>query len=188
MGMGEPLANYEAVWQAIVMLNSRHGLGLGARQITISTAGLVPQIRRLAGESLHVELAVSLHAADDALRNRLVPINKKHPLSQLIPACREYFKKTGRRPTFEYALFKGVNDSLEHAHELAHLLGGMNCQVNLIAGNPTACNDFAASPMKRVLAFQKVLKDRGVSSTLRISKGVDIEAGCGQLRSRLVRA
>ncbi len=188
MGMGEPLANYEAVWQSIEILNSKHGLGLGARQITISTAGLVPQIRRLAGESVHVELAISLHAANDALRNKLVPINKKYPLSQLIPACREYFKRTGRRPTFEYALFQGVNDSEKHALELARLLEGMNCQVNLIAGNPTACSEFSPSPVKRVLAFQKMLKDSGVSSTVRVSKGTDIEAGCGQLRSRLTRA
>ena len=186
MGMGEPLANYEAVWQSIEILNSKRGPGLGARQITISTAGLVPQIRRLAGEKIHVELAVSLHAAKDALRNRLVPINKKYPLSQLIPACREYFKKTGRRPTFEYALFRGVNDSVEHARELAHLLEGMNCQVNLIAGNPSACKEYAPSPMKRVLAFQTILKDSGLSSTVRVSRGVDIEAGCGQLRSRSV--
>jgi 23S rRNA (adenine2503-C2)-methyltransferase len=184
MGMGEPLANYEAVWQAVEMLNSRRGLGLGARQITISTVGLVPQIKRLAEESIHVELAISLHAANDARRNKLVPINKKYPLSQLIPACREYFKKTGRRPTFEYALFQGVNDSVEHARELARLLEGMNCQVNLIAGNPSVCKEFAPSPMKKVLAFQKILKDRGVSSTVRVSKGADIEAGCGQLRSR----
>jgi len=188
MGMGEPLANYEAVWQSIEILNSKRGLELGARQITISTAGLVPQIRRLAGESIHVELAVSLHAANEVLRNKLVPINKRYPLSQLIPACREYLKKTGRRPTFEYALFQGVNDSLGHARELAHLLEGMNCQVNLIAGNATACKEFTPSPMKRVLAFQKMLKDSGVSSTVRVSKGTDIEAGCGQLRSRLIRA
>ena len=188
MGMGEPLANYEAVWQSIEILNSKHGLGLGARQITISTVGLVPQIRRLVGESIHVELAISLQAANDALRNKLVPINKKYPLSQLIPACREYFKETGRRPTFEYALFQGVNDSVEHARELARLLEGMICQVNLIAGNPTACNEFTPSPMKRLLAFQKMLKDSGVSSTVRVSKGVDIEAGCGQLRSRWIRA
>jgi 23S rRNA (adenine2503-C2)-methyltransferase len=184
MGMGEPLSNYEAVWQAVEMFNSKRSLGLGARQITISTAGLVPQIRRLAGESIHVELAISLHAANDSLRNRIVPINKKYPLSQLIPACREYFKKTGRRPTFEYALFQGVNDSAEHARELADLLEGMNCQVNLIAGNPSACKEFAPSLMKKVLAFQKMLKDSGVPSTVRVSKGVDIEAGCGQLRSR----
>ena len=186
MGMGEPLANYEALWQSIVTLNSRHGLGLGIRQITVSTVGLVPQIKRLAGEDIHVELAISLHAANDALRNKLVPINKKYPLSQLIPTCREYFKKTGRRPTLEYALFQGVNDSVSHARELAHLLEGMNCQVNLIAGNPTTCKEFTPSPMKKVLAFQKSLKDSGVSSTVRVSKGVDIEAGCGQLRSRWI--
>jgi len=186
MGMGEPLANYEAVWQSIVTLNSKHGSGLGARQITVSTVGLVPQIRRLAGESIHVELAISLHAANDVLRNKLVPINKKYPLSQLIPTCRDYFKRTGRRPTFEYALFQGVNDSVNHALELARLLEGMNCQVNLIAGNPTACQEFTPSPMKKVLAFQKELKDSGVSSTVRVSKGVDIEAGCGQLRSRWI--
>jgi 23S rRNA (adenine2503-C2)-methyltransferase len=186
MGMGEPLANYEKVWQAVVTLNSKRGLGLGARQITISTVGLVPQIRRLAGESIHIELAVSLHAADDALRNKLVPVNKKYPLSQLIPACRDYFKKTGRRPTFEYALFQGVNDSVNYARELAHLLEGMNCQVNLIAGNPTNCKEFTPSPMKKVLAFQKILRDSGISSTVRVSRGVDIEAGCGQLRSRWI--
>jgi 23S rRNA (adenine2503-C2)-methyltransferase len=188
MGMGEPLANYKAVWQAIEMLNSKHGLGLGARQITISTAGLVPQIHRLAREKIHVELAISLHATNDALRSRLVPINKKYPLSQLIPACREYFKRTGRRPTFEYALFQGVNDSVEHARELSRLLESMNCQVNLIAGNPSDSKEFAPSPMKRVLAFQKILKESGVSSTIRVSMGIDIEAGCGQLRSRSISA
>jgi 23S rRNA (adenine2503-C2)-methyltransferase len=188
MGMGEPLANYEKVWQAVVMLNSKRGLGLGARQITISTVGLVPQICRLAGERIHVELAVSLHAANDALRNKLVPINTKYPLSQLVPACRDYFQKTGRRPTFEYALFQEVNDSISQARELAHLLEGINCQVNLIAGNPTNCKEFTPSPIKKVLAFQKTLRDCGVSSTLRLSRGVDIEAGCGQLRSRWVRA
>ena len=184
MGMGEPLANYEAVWQSIVMLNSKQGPGLGARQLTISTVGLVPQIRRLAGESIHVELAISLHAANDNLRNKLVPINKRYPLGQLIPACREYFEKTGRRPTFEYALFQGVNDALSHAHELSRLIEGMNCQVNLIAGNPTIKREFKSSPLKAVLAFQKQLRDSGISSTVRLSRGVDIEAGCGQLRSR----
>ncbi len=186
MGMGEPLANYEAVWQAVVMLNSKHGLGLGARQITISTVGLVPQIKKLASESIHVELAVSLHAANDELRNRLVPMNKRYPLRQLILACREYFEKTGRRPTFECALFQGVNDSLSHARELADLLRGLNCQVNLIGGNPTKCKDLAPSPRKKVLEFQRTLKESGITSTVRVSKGIDIEAGCGQLRSRWI--
>ena len=184
MGMGEPLANYEAVWQAITTLNSRHGLGLGARQITISTAGLVPQIRRLAQEKINVELAISLHSASDEVRNKLVPINKKYPLSQLIPACREYLEKTGRRPTFEYALFQGINDSPDDARKLANLLSGLNCHVNLIADNPTACKDFAPSPLKRVRVFQKQLTAGGISNTIRQSKGADIEAGCGQLRSR----
>ena len=186
MGMGEPLANYQTVWQSIVMLNSKHGLGLGARQITISTVGLVPQIRRLAQEKIHVELAISLHAANDSLRNKLVPINKKHPLAQLIPACQEYFEKTGRRPTFEYALFQGINDSISHAHELVLLLKGLNCQVNLIAGNTTKCKEFRASPIKKVLTFERQLTDGGISSTVRLSKGADIEAGCGQLRSRWI--
>ena len=186
MGMGEPLANYEAVWQSMVMLNSRQGLGFGVRQITISTVGLVPQIRRLAREKIHVELAVSLHAANDNLRDEFVPVNRKYPLGQLIPACREYLEKTGRRPTFEYALFQGINDSISHAHELALLLKGLNCSVNLIVGNPTTCKEFTPSPMKKVLAFHKQLTEGGVSSTIRLSKGVDIEAGCGQLRSRWI--
>jgi 23S rRNA (adenine2503-C2)-methyltransferase len=186
MGMGEPLANYENVWQAVTMLNSKQGLELGARQITLSTAGLVPQIRRLAGENLHVELAISLHAPDNRLRNRLMPINKKYPLEQLIPACREYFEKTGRRLTFEYALFEGVNDSPENARELGHLLRGLNCAVNLITGNPTSCQEYRSSSRQQAVAFQKQLTGSGITSTIRISKGTDIEAGCGQLRSRWI--
>jgi len=186
MGMGEPLANYEAVWLSIEMLNSKQGLNLGARQITISTVGLVPQIQRLASENIHVELAISLHAANDELRNRLVPINKKYPLKQLMAACREYFEKTGRRPTFEYALFRGINDSVGHARELAGLLQGLNCHVNLITGNPTKSKEFMPSSRNTVLAFQKQLTASVISNTLRLSKGVDIEAGCGQLRSRWI--
>jgi 23S rRNA (adenine2503-C2)-methyltransferase len=188
MGMGEPLANYEAVWKSIEMLNSKQGLNLGARQITISTVGLVPQIQSLASESIHVELAISLHAANDELRNRLVPINKKYPLRQLMDACRKYFEKTGRRPTFEYALFRGINDSVGHARELASLLEGLNCHVNLIGGNPTKSKEFMPSSRNTILAFQGQLTSRGISNTLRMSKGVDIEAGCGQLRSRWIAA
>ncbi len=184
MGMGEPLANYDNVRQAIIMLNSKHGLELGARQITLSTAGLVPQIQRLADETLHLELAISLHAANDKLRDRLMPINKKYPLGQLIPACRDYFEKTGRRPTFEYALFQGVNDSEEDARELADLLKGMNCSVNIIVGNPTSCQEFRSSSLQQAMAFQKQLFAMGIFNTIRVSKGTDIEAGCGQLRSR----
>ena len=185
MGMGEPLANYENVRQAIIMLNSRRGLDLGARQMTVSTAGLVPQICRLADENLPVELAISLHAANDTLRNRLMPVNKIYPLDQLIPACREYFEKTGRRPTFEYALFKGINDSLQNARELAQLLKGLNCSVNIIVGNPTARLEYRSSSLKQADAFQTQLTALGIAATTRISRGTDIEAGCGQLKSRI---
>jgi 23S rRNA (adenine2503-C2)-methyltransferase len=184
MGMGEPLANYDNVRQSVISLNSKHGLNLGARQITLSTAGLVPQILRLAEEPLHLELAISLHAANDNLRNRLMPINQKYPLAQLIPACRQYFEKTGRRLTFEYALFQGVNDSPKDARELAELLKGLNCAVNIIVGNPTACQEFRSSDLPQALAFQKQLFAGGIFNTIRVSKGTDIEAGCGQLRSR----
>ncbi len=184
MGMGEPLANYENVWRAVTMLNSEKGLCLGARQLTISTAGLIPQITRLAAEKLHVELAISLHSAKDDVRNRLVPVNKKYPLSRLIPACRDYFQKTGRRITFEYALFREINDSAEDARKLASMLARLNCHVNLIAGNPTAFTGFKPSSAKQVRAFQKQLTAGNISNTIRQSKGVDIEAGCGQLRSR----
>jgi 23S rRNA (adenine2503-C2)-methyltransferase len=187
MGMGEPLANYENVRQAVMALNSKHGFNLGARQITLSTAGLVPQLRRLTEEGLQLELAISLHAANDELRDRLMPINRKFPLAVLIPAAREYFEKTGRRPTFEYALFEGVNDSLASARELAALLKGMNCSVNLIVGNPTACRDFRSSTLAQAVTFQKQLFTGGVFNTIRVSKGTDIEAGCGQLRSRYIQ-
>jgi 23S rRNA (adenine2503-C2)-methyltransferase len=186
MGMGEPLANYENVWKAIVMLNDKSGAEMGARQITLSTSGLVPQIKRLISENLHVELAVSLHAADDKLRNRLVPVNHKYPLSELITVCREYLLKTGRRPTFEYALFRDVNDSLEQARVLAQLLNGLNCSVNLIAGNITGRGEFVSSSQKQALAFQKQLTALGIANTLRVSKGTDIDAGCGQLKSRMI--
>ncbi len=184
MGMGEPLANYDNVRQAITMLNARHGLELGARQITLSTSGLVPQIRRLAEESLHLELAISLHAATDALRNKLIPLNKQYPLAELMSACRLYFAKTGRRPTFEYALFEGVNDSPAHVRELADLLKGMNCSVNIIVGNSTPSAEFKPTSLPQAMAFQKQLFALGIFNTIRVSRGTDIEAGCGQLRSR----
>jgi len=184
MGMGEPLANYEALKAAIVKLNSKKGLGLGARQMTVSTVGLVPQIQRLAKEDIHVELAVSLHAASDRIRSVLVPVNRRYPLGKLIPACQEYFQATGRRPTFEYALFNGMNDSLDQAQKLVNLLAGFECHVNLIVGNSTPSKTFRPSVARRVAAFQKELTEGGVSNTLRQSRGADIEAGCGQLRSR----
>jgi len=187
MGMGEPLANYDNVRRAVETLNSKHGLELGARQITLSTSGLVPQLRQLAEESLHLELAISLHAATDELRNRLMPINRKYPLAELIPACVYYLEKTGRRPTFEYALFEGVNDSPENARETAELLKGINCAVNIIVGNPTTSREFRSSSLAQAQLFQKHLFAGGIFNTIRVSKGADIEAGCGQLRSRRLK-
>ncbi len=185
MGMGEPLANYDTLWSAIRMLNSPEGFGMGARHMTISTSGLVPQIRRLSGESLEIGLAISLHASENTLRNRLVPINQKYPLQQLIPACREYLAKTGRRPSFEYVLFNGINDSVEDARSLAKLLGGLNCHVNLIPANTTTNPQFRPPEPGAVLAFERELQRLNISCTLRRGMGLDIAAGCGQLRSHL---
>ncbi len=186
MGMGEPLANYDALWQAIEMLNSPDGFGLSARSMTVSTAGMLPGIKRLSGEKLQVGLAISLHAADNKLRDSLVPINKRYPLEELIPVCREYFARTGRRVSFEYTLFCGVNDSLSQAQSLADLIQGMNCHVNLISANDTANKILRPSPRVKVLAFQQELKNRGINCTLRRSRGQDIDAGCGQLRSHFL--
>ena len=186
MGMGEPLANYDALWQAIEMLNSPDSFGLSARSMTISTAGLVPGIKRFSGEKLQVGLAISLHAADNKLRDKLVPINKKYPLEELIPACRRYFARTGRRISFEYALFNGINDSLSQAQSLADLMQGMNCHINLISANKTINQKMQSSPRSQVLAFQQELKNRGINCTVRQSRGQDIDAGCGQLRSRFM--
>jgi 23S rRNA (adenine2503-C2)-methyltransferase len=185
MGMGEPFLNFDALWQAVSMLNSPDGFGLGARQMTISTAGIIPGIRRLAREGLQVGLAVSLHTSDDTLRNRLVPINRRYPLEKLIAACRDYVEATSRRVSFEYALFEGVNDSEEDARALARFLKGLNCHVNLIACNPTGDVEFKASGKSAVLAFQAELEKRHIPCTLRVKRGIDIDAGCGQLRSRI---
>ena len=185
MGMGEPLFNYDALWQAIEMLNSPQAFGLGARNMVVSTAGLVPQIRRLSQEKLQVGLAISLHASENALRDKLVPLNKKYPLEQLIPACWQYYEATGRRLTFEYALFDGINDSVFQARSLARLLTGLNCHVNLIPGNRTSDGAFRPSSDKTVLAFEHELKLWHIACTLRQPRGLDVDAGCGQLRSRL---
>ena len=184
MGMGEPLANYNNVRQAIAVLNSPKGMALGFHQITLSTSGLIPQIHQLAGEGLQVQLAVSLHAANDELRNRLVPINRKYPLDQLISACKEYTDKTGRNIFIEYALFDGVNDSIPNADELVVLLDGLKCSINLILGNPIPSSDFKPSSRETALTFQKKLISNSIRTMLRVSRGTDIEAGCGQLRSR----
>jgi 23S rRNA (adenine2503-C2)-methyltransferase len=185
MGMGEPLANYASLMQAISILNSPDGFGLGARNMTISTAGLVPQIARLGREKLQVGLAVSLHASDNNLRDRLVPLNRKYPLEKLIPACREYYRATGRRVSFEYVIFRDINDSVAQARSLAGLLQGLNCHVNLIPANESPSRSFQPPLRQAVLAFSRQLRQLNINATLRQPRGQDIEAGCGQLRSRL---
>jgi 23S rRNA (adenine2503-C2)-methyltransferase len=187
MGMGEPLANYDALWRAIEILNDPQCLGLGARNITISTAGMVPQIRKLSDEKMQVGLAVSLHAADNALRDRLVPLNRQYPVEELIQACREYNMKTGRRLSFEYILFNRLNDSPEQARRLAALIKGIKCHVNLIPANTTGTGTFQPPPYTNVLLFENELKANHVNVTLREKRGQDIEAGCGQLKSRYLK-
>jgi len=183
MGMGEPLANYGAVLKSIQLLNAREAFGLGARHITISTCGLVPEIYRLADEGLQIGLAVSLHAARDELRDKLVPVNRKYPLGALMAAIKRYIAKTDRRVTFEYILLDGVNDSLADALGLADLLNGFLCHVNLIPFNPTR-GRYRASPREAVAEFKRALHRRGVPVTIREERGVNIAAACGQLAGR----
>jgi 23S rRNA (adenine2503-C2)-methyltransferase len=184
MGMGEPLLNYEATWQAVETLNDARGFGLGARRITLSTVGVVPGIQQLSREKLQVGLAVSLHAPTDRLRDRLVPLNRRYPLRQLMAACRDYVQNTGRRVTFEYALIEGINDSLEQAQRLGRLLQGLICHVNLIPLNPIVGSPYQPSSRKMALAFQKELERQGIPTTMRLGRGIDIQAGCGQLRGK----
>jgi 23S rRNA (adenine2503-C2)-methyltransferase len=185
MGMGEPLLNYEATWKAVQRLTDPRGINLGARRITISTIGVVPAIQRLIREDSQVGLAVSLHAPTDALRRTLIPLAAKYPLRELMNVCGDYVERTGRRVTFEYALIAGVNDSLEQASRLASLLKGLLCHVNLIPLNPIEDSSWQASSPEEVRVFQGELRRRGVNTTTRLRRGADIEAGCGQLRSRL---
>jgi 23S rRNA (adenine2503-C2)-methyltransferase len=184
MGMGEPLLNYEATWQAIETLNDARGFGLGARRITLSTVGIVPGIQRLSQEQSQVGLAVSLHAPTDRLRDKLVPLNRRYPLRRLMAACQDYVQNTGRRITFEYALMEGVNDSLEQARRLGRLLEGLTCHVNLIPLNPIVESPYQPSSRKMALAFQRELERQGIPTTMRVGRGIDIQAGCGQLRGK----
>jgi 23S rRNA (adenine2503-C2)-methyltransferase len=186
MGMGEPLANYEPVWESVERL---HGdLGLSARRITISTVGVVPGMRRLAEESLPVTLAVSLHAPDDELRSTLVPLNRRYPIAEVLDAAAEVAAARGRRVTFEYACIAGINDGIHEAQALGRLLtawpGVGGAHVNLIPLNPTAGYEGHASAGTRMRDFAAQLRTRGVNVTVRRTRGVDIDAACGQLRAR----
>ncbi len=183
MGMGEPLLNYSSVWEAINIINRPDFLGIGARNITISTAGVVPGILKMAQEPQQIGLAVSLHAAENPLRDKLVPINRHYPLEKLIPACHHYVGKTGRRVSFEYLMIRGINDMPGQAKNLADLLVGMNCHVNLIPANLTENGNCRPTTPAALRVFLEILTEAGVNVTVRQSRGSDILAGCGQLKS-----
>jgi 23S rRNA (adenine2503-C2)-methyltransferase len=179
MGMGEPLANYDRVWGAVVRLNGE--MGFSARHLTLSTVGMVPGIRRLAAEALPVNLAVSLHAANDALRDELVPINRRYPLAVLADACAAYVEASGRRLSIEWALIDGVNDRGSDASELAAFARPLGAHVNLIPLNPTPGYPVVGSSADRVRRFRDELRALGVNATIRATRGADIDAACGQL-------
>lgn len=183
MGMGEPFHNYDAVIEAIHLLKDR--LGIGARRITVSTVGLVPKIRAFAQEGLQVKLAISLHSTLDAERTAIMPINRKYPIEELIDACREFVESTNRRITFEYALINGQNDTPEEATRLRNLLQGLMCHVNVIPLNPTAGYEGEPSDPVRVQTFVDILEQGGIPATIRVRRGIDIDAGCGQLKSKV---
>jgi 23S rRNA (adenine2503-C2)-methyltransferase len=182
MGMGEPFANYEEVMKAVDTLTNPEGYNFGARRITISTVGLVPQIERFADEQRQVNLAVSLHAATDELRESMLPINKRYPLKELIKSCRNYVNKTNRRLSFEWALIDNVNDTIKQANEFVKLVKGMLCHVNFIPLNPTRGYEGHESRQKRINEFRAVLDKAGIPNSMRVRRGFDINAGCGQLR------
>jgi 23S rRNA (adenine2503-C2)-methyltransferase len=186
MGMGEPLANFRNVVPALRILLDDFGFDLSRRRVTLSTSGLVPQIYKLAEET-NVALAVSLHAPDDDLRNELVPINRKHPIAELLEACWHYIdEQNGRSVTFEYVMLDGVNDSPAHARELAKLLKGHPAKVNLIPFNPFPGTRYKRSPQAAIQRFRDELIQRGVLATVRRTRGDDIDAACGQLAGRVI--
>jgi 23S rRNA (adenine2503-C2)-methyltransferase len=184
MGMGEPFANYDRWWQAVERLHDPAGYNLGARNMTVSTVGLVPGINRLARERLPINLAVSLHAPNDELRSSLMPVNKRYPIDVLLQSVRDYTAATHRRVSFEYVLLQGQNDTPELAAELAGRINGMLCHVNLIPWNPVPGTPLERSHRRRVNAFQDELTKRGIGCTVRIERGVEIAAACGQLAAQ----
>ncbi len=188
MGMGEPLANYNNTLNAIRVLNDGQGLSIGARHITVSTVGLIPEIEKLAKEDIQVNLAVSLHAPDDATRSETMPINKRYPVADLIESCKNYVRRTNRRIFFEYVLLKNQNDSVTQSHKLGVLLRGLLCHVNLIPVNPTSNGPYERTDLGNAKEFQVGLQEFGIPSTVRMEKGIDINAGCGQLRARVLES
>lgn len=187
MGSGEPLDNYEQVLKFLRLINDEKGQNMGQRHITLSTCGLVERIYDLAEEGLQITLAVSLHAPNDAIRNRTMPISRKYPMERLLQACRDYAEKTKRRITFEYAMIHGLNDSDAQALELAEKLRTMLCHVNLIPVNDVKERDYVKSSDERVRRFARILQQNGVETTVRRRLGSDINAACGQLRRSHIR-
>lgn len=182
MGTGEPLENFDNLFKAIRVINSKKGMNIGARHITISTVGLIPKIRELADQNLQVELAISLHGYNDESRNVLMPVNRKYPFSQLIKACREYIEKTNRQITFEYILIKDVTCSEEAARELGRHLKGMICKMNLIPYNPVKEFPHQTPAREDMINFKNRLRGYGIHATIRAPRGKDVSAACGQLR------
>ena len=188
MGIGEPFDNYAQLVRFLRLVNDERGLGIGMRHISVSTCGCVPEMVDFTDEGLPVTLSVSLHAPNDEIRKRLMPIARVHPIDQLLEACRRHVEKTGRRISFEYSLFQGVNDRPEHALELARRLRGLQCHVNLIPANEFAGGLYKRSRPDAIRAFQDVLVREGINATVRRELGTDIDAACGQLRRRLEEA
>ncbi len=184
MGIGEPLDNYDNVLRFLALVNDPEGMNIGMRHISLSTCGLVPGIDRLAGEDLQLTLSVSLHAPDDEVRSRLMPVNRRYPIGELLAACRRYFETTGRRISFEYAMIDGLNDTPEMANTLIRRLRGLPAHVNLIPLNRIEESPLQPSARQAVAAFQKALADAGITATVRRTLGSDIDASCGQLRKK----
>lgn len=184
MGIGEPFDNYDEMMSFLHIINHEKGLNIGARHITVSTSGIVPKIYKFADEKTQINFAVSLHAPNDELRTKLMPINRAYKLTDLMEAIRYYTEKTGRRISFEYGLFGGENDSIAHAEELAALIKGIKCHVNLIPVNYVLERDYVRTPRNKIFEFEKTLKQNGVNVTIRREQGTDIDAACGQLRAK----
>ena len=182
MGMGEPFDNYDNVLRFLNLVSHPDGLNIGMRHISLSTCGRVDGIEKLMQEKLQLTLSVSLHAPNDEIRSRTMPINKKWCVDELLSACRKYIDQTGRRISFEYAMIKDVNDSDDCAYELSQKLKGMICHVNLIPANEIRENDYVRSDMSRLQRFKSILESKGINTTIRRTLGADISASCGQLR------
>ena len=184
MGIGEPLDNYDNVVKAIRIINHPKGLNIGARHISISTSGLVPKIYQLAEENIQCTLSISLHATTDEQRSKMMPVNNRYPIEELVQACKDYIEKTHRRISFEYALAKENNDNLEDAKRLVKLLKGMLCHVNLIPINKIENGAYTKSSNENIMKFRDYLNDHGIVATIRRELGSDIDAACGQLRRK----